>query len=567
MKKYIVIVIVILIFILAGAFWYFNQNKETEYQEEAIEYFELLQGENFGVIDKKGNIIIEPIYSTVIIPRHSVDVFFCYSDNLNYKVFDNKGQELFKNYEEVSPIIGSLAERYEYRDLLKYKEQGKYGLMDTSGARKTRAMYDKIEALEDDSGTYKVVFESQVGLLTRDAKVLITPKYDDIIAKSTFHFDKDEFNIGYELKDLTAYEPKIGFASSSGKILLKPRFESVKKTDISDEDYYLIVQEKGRKGLYKNNKKLIKSKYQEIAVGTNLAVVKEYNSYGLYSLDGRELISPRFDDFKMFGKYVTFIDGENEYTYDGIGNQIAGSEFLIISDVPGKNYIIVADKNDKMTLIVDGRALTERYENITYVFDNYFIFKENEKMGIFEASQGVVLPAEFDIINRVYGTNIIKAIKDDEISLYNKELYIIDFPKKFTEERITKKDLLFIYTNNNAKYLDFDGYEVENINVLDQKYYAVKEGNKWGFINKKEEVVLKPKYDMVTEFNEFGYASVKLGDKWGVIDETFNEIISPQYNFKNTETMPRFVYKFLLEENFKGFAIAMDNFEFTKISE
>ncbi len=566
MKKYIITVIVILIFVLAGIFWYLNQNKEEQYQEEAIEYFELLQGEHFGVVDKKGNMIIEPIYSAVIIPRHSVDVFFCYADNLNYKVLNKEGTELFKNYEEVDPIIGSLTERYEYRELLKYKEQGKLGLMDTNGTRKTRAMYDKIEALEDDSGTYNVTFEGKVGLLRRDGKVLIPPKYDNITSRSTFHYNEDEFNIGYELKELVGSEPKYGFASSTGKILLKTKYETISKADISFDDYYLIVQEKGRKGLFKNNKRLIKSKYQEIAVGTNLAVIKEYNRYGLYSLDGRELISPRFDEFKLFGKYVTFIDDENEYTYDGIGNPIAGSEFLVISDVPDKNYIIVADQNNKMTLIVDGRALPERYDNLRYAFEDYFIFEENAKMGIFEVNQGVVLPPEFDVINKVYGTNIIKTVKNNEVSLYNKELYLIDFSKIFIEERIANKNLLFIYNNTDAKYLDFDGYEVENINVLDKEYFAKKDGSKWGFIDKAQNILLKPQYDMVTEFNEFGFASVKLDDRWGVINENFEEIVHPQYEFKNRNSMPKFINKFLLEENFKGLVIDIDNSEFTKVS-
>ena len=570
MKKHIItiIIIAILLFGLVGGFWYFNQNKDSDvmYQEDAIEYFELLQGEQFGVVDKKGNMIIEPIYSNVFIPRKSVDVFFCYEDNLNYKILNKTGNELFENYEEVTPIIGSLFERYEYRNLLRYKEEDKYGLMDTAGVRKTRAMYDKIEALDDDTGIYKVTVDGKIGLLKADAKVLIPPKYENITAKSTFHYDKDEFNVGYELRDLVNSEPKYGFASSNGKILLKPKFENIIKTDMSSDDYYLIVQENGRKGLFKNNKRIIKSKYQEIALGTNLAIVKEYQRYGLYSLDGRELISPRFDEFKLFGKYVTFVDGENEYTYDGIGNKIAGSEFLIISDVSNKNYLIVADKNNKMTLIIDGVSLPERYDNLRYVFEDYFIFEENKKMGIFEVNKGVVIPAEFDVINQIYGTNIIKAIKGNDVSLYNRELYLINFAKKFTEEKIKDKSLLFIYNSTDAKYLDFDGHEIENINILDKKYYAKKEGSKWGFVDKDQNIVLRPKYDMVTEFNDYGFASVRVGKKWGVIDETLEEVIKPQYEFENRESMPKFINKFLLEENFKGLVIDIDKSEVTKVS-
>lgn len=565
MKKYIIIGIILILVIILGIF-IFNIDKDEEYKEGPIEYFQLVHGENYGVIDKKGNILIEPIYSNIVIPNFSNDVFFCYSDNLNFKIFNKEGTEIFQNYEEVSPIIGTLVERYEYRDLLKYKEQGKYGLMDTKGVRKTRAMYDKIEALDDDYKTYKVELDSKVGLLNFNGKVLIKAKYDDISAKNSFNYGSDFKDVGYELKNITDSGYKYGFASNTGKILLSPKFESIIKTDASFDDYYLIVQEKGRKGLFKNNKRLVKSNYQEIAVASTAIVVKEYNKYGLYSLDGRELISPRFDGYKIFGKYVTFVDGENEYTYDGVGNQVAGTEFMIMSDVPDKNYIIVSDKNNKYTLIVEGRVIQERYDDLRYAFDNYFIFQENEKMGVFEVGKGVILPAEYDYINIIYGTNIIKATKGKDMTLYNKELYAIDFAKDFVEEKVHNRDLIEIYTDNEVKYLNLDGYEVKNTDVLDKEYYAFKEGKKWGFVNKVGEVKLKPQYDMVSEFNDYGFASVRLGNKWGVIDETLEEVVKPQYEFKGRDTIPRFVFKFLLEDNFKGLVIDIDNPEITNVN-
>ena len=119
MKKYILIIIIAILVIILCIF--FINNKKDTYKEGVVEYFQLVQGEHYGVIDKKGNILIEPIYSNVVIPDLSKDVFFCYSDNLNYKILNKEGTEIFKNFEEVSPIIGTLLERYEYRNLLNIK--------------------------------------------------------------------------------------------------------------------------------------------------------------------------------------------------------------------------------------------------------------------------------------------------------------------------------------------------------------------------------------------------------------------------------------------------------------
>lgn len=566
-KRYIFVILIILILIGFGVFYYLKKDNVVETKKESIEYFQLFHEENFGVIDKKGNIIIEPIYSNVVIPRHSKDIFFCYSDNIRYKVLNKEGTELFTEFEEVTPIIGSLVERYEYRELLRYKEQGKYGLIDTESNRITRAIYDKIEALDDDYRTYRVVLNDKVGLLDPKGKVLLKPRYDDIVASASFNFSADFGSVGYELKEVTPNEEKYGFASNTGKVLLKPRFESVIKADISSSDYYIIVQEKGRKGLYKNNKRIIDSKYQEIICGTTSIVVKEYGKYGLYSLEGQELINPRFDQYKMFGKYVTLVDGEKEYTYDGVGNQVAGSEFMIISDVPDKNYIIVSDSNNKKTLIIDGRVVQDRYDEIIYAFDDFFIFQKDEKMGVLQVNKGVILDPEYDYINNIYGTNIIKAIKGKESTMYNKEMYAINFSKVFNEEKIPNTDILLLHNKTDSIYLDNDGYEVKNTDILDREYYAKKEGNKWGFVDKNNNFVLKPKYDFASEFNEYGFASVRIGDKWGVINNELKEVVKPKYEFKERTTIPQFVSKYLIEENVKGLVLNIDKVEVTKVEE
>ena len=46
-------------------------------------------------------------------------------------------------------------------------------------------------------------------------------------------------------------------------------------------------------------------------------------------------------------------------------------------------------------------------------------------------------------------------------------------------------------------------------------------------------MVVEAKYDKVTEFNEFGFASVQKDGKWGAINEKGEEIVAPQYDFSN----------------------------------
>lgn len=55
---------------------------------------------------------------------------------------------------------------------------------------------------------------------------------------------------------------------------------------------------------------------------------------------------------------------------------------------------------------------------------------------------------------------------------------------------------------------------------------AVRQGEKWGFINTKNEVVIPIIYDSLLDFEESGLANVRQGEKWGWINRK-NEVVIP----------------------------------------
>lgn len=46
----------------------------------------------------------------------------------------------------------------------------------------------------------------------------------------------------------------------------------------------------------------------------------------------------------------------------------------------------------------------------------------------------------------------------------------------------------------------------------------------------KNNVIVTPIYDEVTEFNEYGFAGVKKNGKWGVINESGEVVLEPTYD-------------------------------------
>ena len=55
-------------------------------------------------------------------------------------------------------------------------------------------------------------------------------------------------------------------------------------------------------------------------------------------------------------------------------------------------------------------------------------------------------------------------------------------------------------------------------------------------------IIIEPKYEMVTEFNEYGFAGIKQDGKWGSIDTQGNIIAEPIYEM--TESLPDFINQY-----------------------
>jgi len=73
---------------------------------------------------------------------------------------------------------------------------------------------------------------------------------------------------------------------------------------------------------------------------------------------------------------------------------------------------------------------------------------------------------------------------------------------------------------------------VSSITGLTQDYQPKEENGKWGFVNSKNEWVIKPKYIAVNKFSE-GLAAVQKGIKWGFINTNGDYVVKPVYGYVN----------------------------------
>ena len=204
--KYKIQIIVIIMLIVLIPIIKITKNKfKKDYNLETVnteKYFVLESDGKSGIIDNKGNIVIEPKYYDIHIPNPSRAIFVCYFDyndktgKCRTKVINSQETELFSKYNELDTIaLNGIETSMPYeKNLLIYKANNKYGIIDLSGKMLTEAIYDEVEGLSCKEGELLVKKDGKYGVINNKGVELIKIKYD--------YISGDEYytsNNGYKL--------------------------------------------------------------------------------------------------------------------------------------------------------------------------------------------------------------------------------------------------------------------------------------------------------------------------------------------------------------------------------
>lgn len=552
------IAIIIIIVAIIVAIIYKNTNNK-EYKLEKIErysYFKLYKNQKYGVIDENGNILINPEYEIVNIPNPTKAVFICYNDydettgEYKTKVLNSKNEEILTQFEQVLPLKceQSTSNIPFEKSVLKYKENGKYGIIDFSGERITNPVYDSIESLEYKEGSLLVEQNGKFGIININGKQIVKIQYDKIESDAYYTEENDYMESGFITQNKTEEGYRYGYIDKYGKEILETVYNEVSRvTDIKDEkNIYLLISKNGKYGILENKKTIIEAIYEEIEYNkTNeLFIVQKGSKQGIISLNGQEILPTEYDYVLCTGSKITVKKGESIEIYNSKGER-QDKKYNNSIETTNENYIITIDDNDNYGVInKQGQVLIKnQYQYIEYAFEDYFIATQNGKVGVISIGNGLLINFNYDIIQKIKDKNVLQAIisNTNVIEIYNNKI------EKQTSIKdavlYTNDSYIKLISNKDMKYLDNDGNAISNKELLkNNKLFAYNQNNKWGFVDSNDNIVIEPKYDIVTEFNEYGFAGIKKDDKWGVVDIQGQIIVEPSYKIDWNE--PDFIGKY-----------------------
>lgn len=549
------VIVIILIIVVSLLTYYFIKQNGRKYEIAKIEeynYFILKKDDKYGVIDKTGNIVIEPNYTEVKIPNPEKAVFVCYQNEESIQILNENKQEIINQYEKVEPIrLKNIASDLMYeKTVLKYSENGKYGLVDLSGKKITNAIYEELDSLPYKEGEFLVKKEGKYGVINIKGNVLVEIAYDNVSVDG-YYTDENQYKFsGYIVSNTTEQGYRYGYINYKGKLLLEPEYNELERiVEIKDnENSYMIGAKNGQYGVIKNKENILNNEYQSIRYdpSNNVLVIEKSKKYGISKLDGNIIVPVQYNQIDITGIYLYAQNEQGTTVYNNNGTEAKVDADIAILETNNEKYRIRINNkiNTKYGVIDDeGKQLIEeKYNYIEYLYDNYFIASsENGKLGVINDKDEEKITFECDSVQKIENTNLIKTVVNQSITrIYKKDMTLIC---EMQNANISNEnEYIKVYNNIETKYFDKEGNEVSNNKVYPNNsiFAAKNDQGKWGFVNKSGDIIIDYQYDKVTEVNEYGYAGIQKDGKWGVINKNGEIILNPTYDLQD-EITPEFI--------------------------
>ena len=192
----------------AEMFYYKDGLAKVGYNKERNEYG--IYSYNEGLIDKSGKMIVNPY--------QYVELRSCYENgeggnlyvvvNSDGKsgIIDRKGNYVIEpKYDEIRGYIE--------KELIGFSENGKYGFMDKSGNVIIKPQFDDIGVFDDDNNYVPVYVKDTWGYADNKGNIVIKPQF-----KYAWRFDKGLAQIN--LND------RWGYIDATGKIVITPQYDN-----------------------------------------------------------------------------------------------------------------------------------------------------------------------------------------------------------------------------------------------------------------------------------------------------------------------------------------------------
>lgn len=327
---------------------------------------------------------------------------------------------------------------------------GKWGIINTKGDLVLDFIYEDLNGQQGEN-TYTAKLNGKYGLIDLDQNVIIDFQYDSLWVS--------QFNNGTFQAELNN---KHGIIDKNNNIILDFKYENFQPLGFKQDEKYIVAYLNDKCGILDINENIvIPFEYNNYFVlENNLLIANQGGLWGVIDLSNNPIIPCRYkhmnfwpeDNFCVETQYEKWIlINKNE-------EKICRKEFDYIIDFYEGNKLFPAMIDHKWGFI-DKAGVVKiglSYEEAAAFTDGLAPICLNDKYGMIDENENVIIPLEYDSPYFVTGEAWVSAEKDDKWG-------VIDYDNNIIAD--------FIYENY---ILDFS-YD----------FAVVKINDKYGYINKK----------------------------------------------------------------------------------
>lgn len=463
----VVIAIVVIIMFVFGIIEILKQKPATSEKTFVTEYYSIYEQNKWGIIDTKGNVIIEPQYDEMLIVPENSKPIFIYMKDVDYtngiytsKAINEKNEEIYTDYEQIEVIYNHDKDNnlwYE-SNILKVKKDGKYGLINLDGKKLVECLYDNIEEIVGTKGVYITTKDSKKGIVDNIGNIIIENKYTEITSLT------NKYENGFIVKDENG---KFGVVNYDKTTAIECKYDEIK--NVYGNGMYVVREANILKVINTEGQSFAENKFAEVkSINSDNLVIKANGKYGVINTASVEKIPTIYDELTYMFSDLYIAKKDNKYGIININNE---------------------------------EKLAFNYTYITYLEEADIIRAETETM------QTELLNRNFEskvtgLITQINDSkNYIRIRVGDEYKYYNFKLEEKANTEILSTNTIflSKKDGKYGYVNDKGivvvDYIYDDATEQNKYG-----YVAVNKDGKWGCLNQKGEIVVEPKFTLANNF-------------------------------------------------------------------
>ena len=260
-------------------------------------------------------------------------------------------------------------------------------------------------------------------------------------------------------------------------------------------------------------------------------IIQRNAKQGIADRKGNIKIEPQYLNISFGGIYVNATEEDSVKILDLNGNEINDGYISKTPTNDGKHAIVYGEDGIYKIIDENGNVVIDKnYTNIEEIDNNYYIVASDRNNGIIDLSGKSLVDLKYNSIVKLDNTELLQAniSSTSTVSLINKNMEVVVTMDEATID--VQDNYIRLYSATENKYFDYSGNELQAKDVFpNNSLFAKKINDKWGFVDKDGNLKVQNEYDMVTEFNSYGFAGIKLDGKWGVINSNGDVIQEPVY--------------------------------------